>query len=102
MIEQLVPCVVLGLLASAGFAGPPLKVCMVSGSFEYESDVSLEAFKTYIVGINWYLYRRVAIKLNYSHSDIDDAFGAPFASGLVDLSGANSVDSISGRLQVDW
>lgn len=57
---------------------------------------------TYIIGINWHLNRRVAIKLNYAHSDIDDAFGAPFASGLVDMSGANSVDAITGRLQVDW
>ena len=48
MIEHLVSCVVVGLVASAGFAGPPLKVCMVSGSFEYESDASLEAFKGYL------------------------------------------------------
>ncbi|HEV3163985.1 MAG TPA: ThuA domain-containing protein, partial [Isosphaeraceae bacterium] len=28
--------------------GPPIKVCMLSGSEEYHSDASLEAFKTYL------------------------------------------------------
>lgn len=42
----------LGVSARAGLAAeqgpPPLKVCLVSGSEEYRSDASLDAFKTFL------------------------------------------------------
>jgi phosphate-selective porin OprO/OprP len=54
---------------------------------------------TYVVGLNWFLNRHTVIKLNYAHSDIDDAFdnlGDTFPDGH------NSVDSFTARFQVDW
>jgi len=43
-------CAVLGLMlmVSAAMAAEPLKVCMVSGSFEYDSDTALGIFQEYL------------------------------------------------------
>ena len=51
-MRALIVMVALVLLFSAALVARadvrPLKVCLVSGSFEYESDTSLTAFKTYL------------------------------------------------------
>lgn len=58
---------------------------------------------TYIVGLNWFLNNHTVIKLNYAHSDIDDAFVNSTGSSAVVLpNGKNKVDSITMRFQVDW
>jgi phosphate-selective porin OprO/OprP len=54
---------------------------------------------TYIFGVNWFLNRHTVIKLNYAHSDVDDAFdnlGDTFPDGK------NKINSFTARFQVDW
>ena len=40
----------LCMAAAFGASAAPLRACLVSGSFEYESDVSLDAFKAFLEG----------------------------------------------------
>lgn len=54
--------------------------------------------KTWIVGVNWHLNDYSRIMMNYSKSDISDAF-AVAANGL---DGENDVDAFGVRFQVDW
>lgn len=52
MSRKVVACLVLGIFvlisASASLAEAPLRVCLVSGSEEYDSDTSLTAFKPWL------------------------------------------------------
>lgn len=53
---------------------------------------------TFIIGVNWYLNRHSRIMLNYSHSEIDNAFDVS-ANGS---DGENDLDAFGMRFQVDW
>ncbi len=53
---------------------------------------------TWIVGVNWYMNRHVRVMMNYNHSSITKAFDVP-ANGV---DGANSVDGLAMRFQIDW
>lgn len=58
---------------------------------------------TYIVGLNWFLNNHTVVKVNYAHSDIDDAYAVSTGSSAVVLpNGKNKVDSVTVRFQVDW
>lgn len=53
---------------------------------------------TYIFGLNWYLNRNARLMINYSHSEIKQAF-------LVEANGPdgrNDADTLGIRAQVDW
>ncbi|MBW7837604.1 MAG: hypothetical protein H3C28_13320 [Sphingomonadales bacterium] len=54
--------------------------------------------KTWIFGVNWHLNDYSRIMMNYSKSDISDAF-AVAANGV---DGENGVDAFGMRFQVDW
>ncbi len=54
--------------------------------------------KTWIVGVNWHLNDYSRIMMNYSKSDISDAFNVA-ANGA---DGENDVDAFGIRFQVDW
>lgn len=54
--------------------------------------------KTWILGVNWHLNNYSRIMMNYSKSDIKDAFDVA-ANGL---DGENDVDAFGMRFQVDW
>jgi len=54
--------------------------------------------ETIILGVNWYLNRHSRIMVNYSHSDIKEAFNVA-ANGD---DGENSADTLGVRFQVDW
>ena len=53
---------------------------------------------TYVIGMNWYLNRHARMMLNYSHSTIKNATDVS-ANGA---DGANSVDALGIRAQIDW
>lgn len=53
--------------------------------------------KTWIVGVNWHLNDYSRIMLNYSQSDIKDAFAQ-----TNNVNGENKVDAFGVRFQVDW
>ncbi len=54
--------------------------------------------KTFIIGANWWLSRHIKVAVNYSHSDIAQAFLVA-ANGA---DGANAVNSFGIRTQIDW
>ena len=53
---------------------------------------------TYLLGVNWYMNRHTRFMVNYNHSNIDNAFDVS-ANGA---DGANSVDALGVRAQIDW
>lgn len=54
--------------------------------------------KTFVVGVNWWMGKNVKVALNYSHSDISQAFLVA-ANGA---DGANKVNAFGVRTQIDW
>ena len=55
-----------------------------------------------IGGINWHLNDYLVVKLNYSHSKVREALGAPRTNGLVDEFGKNKVNTVIMRLQAHF
>ncbi|MCK5576421.1 MAG: porin [Sphingomonadales bacterium] len=53
---------------------------------------------TYVVGVNYYLNKYARLMVNYSHSNVKDAFDVS-ANGL---DGANKINALGIRAQIDW
>lgn len=59
--------------------------------------------KTWIVGVNWHLNDYSRIMMNYSKSDVKEAFLlSTGSSALVGADGKNDIDAFGVRFQVDW
>ena len=54
--------------------------------------------KSVILGLNWWLGRNVKIAVNYSHSNVSQAFLVA-ANGA---DGANKINAVGVRTQIDW
>ena len=53
----------------------------------------------FVVGLNWYPHRLMRVMVNYSKADIKKAFLIP---GLTGADGANDVETLGIRAQVNW
>jgi len=54
--------------------------------------------KTFVFGVNWWLSKHIRAMVNYSHSDVSQAFLVT-ANGA---DGANKINAFGIRTQIDW